>query len=194
MSNKFKVGDNVRCIRGSIDGNKLMSGLYYTITAVSGNGIYVDVEGNGYVSTDLSWFADRFEPASDAPGKAAYAPPPRKFKVGDRVKCINPAGVLEAGTVYVVEDVSACSTDYRVHLQGHRRGAGFFERRFELAPEAPRECRISRNGTIGSSRYQTTEAAAAQARSTFNDGAEFDIVEIVTVSKHVVRKVVEARA
>lgn len=73
---KFKVGDKVKCIRGSTFNPALVEGEIHTVYGLhNGNSIYVDPE------CDIWWFASRFE----------LVEPARKFdpKPGDTIVCNN---------------------------------------------------------------------------------------------------------
>ncbi|MGA4005333.1 hypothetical protein ACI2US_03065 [Ralstonia nicotianae] len=195
MSNKFKVGDKVVVKAGQEGGVRskydVEAGKTYTVTSINGTGCL------RFAEKATPWGLDRYPPAHDPARFELAQQPGHKFKVGDRVRLLESvcSGLLIPGQVYTVRALrgSPHSTPKGVYLEGFSNYDWWFEHRFELVPEVPREYRLSRNGSIAASRHRTTEAAAEAARSLYNDGVEFDIVEVVTVSKHTVRKVVEVR-
>lgn len=97
MTNPFKAGDRVRCIRGS--GRALHQGAKYTVTKVSGPYVYLDPAGFGG-----GWACNRFELVISAPSS------PVSFKAGDRVRCLHNCGnQFTEGKIYEV------AKDYQGH-------------------------------------------------------------------------------
>ncbi|CAH0444307.1 hypothetical protein LMG10661_00786 [Ralstonia syzygii subsp. syzygii] len=248
MSNKFKVGDKVRCVRA--DGI-LIVGSVYEISGVSSSGHAVGVGG----SKANDWYADRF---------VLVESQDRKFKVGDKVKVVGSTGMLIAGSVHEVAEVSVGDfpTDYRVHLVGTPKGLGYYENRFELAQSAPaaphkpkatgfavgskvilrdqskytgqwagpmlvmgtgggiisckhlahnlpggfpgaelvayeeppREFRLRNigGGVNSTKKFDSLDDAVEHGRKNFNEGVEFEVVEMLPVAKYKVSKTVEA--
>lgn len=219
MSNTFKVGDKVIVKTGREHGTggchspwSVEAGKVYTIKTIS-------VFGNlRFEEKDAPAPNDSKPPAHDparfelAPAQAPTVPP---FKVGDKVQYKGGDSWMESdagkkvGDVLTVARVSDNNSlygnnypadhPYRYslafeelsHFTWHMRYAG----RFGSAPEPVRDFRLARNGgVVHPASFKTEEAATEAARKAYSDGQEFDIVEVVTVSKHTVRKVVEARA
>lgn len=78
MSNTFKVGDKVRCVRTGRNGLLTLGGEY-VISTVSYDGTNVGVNG----SRSADWYADRFVLAESTPPKPA--PKATDFAVGSKV-------------------------------------------------------------------------------------------------------------
>ncbi|MHA6907402.1 hypothetical protein ACQUJS_03050 [Ralstonia pseudosolanacearum] len=197
MSNKFKVGDKVIVKPGQEGGlyNKYAAeaGKTYTITSITGAGSL------RFAEKATPWGFDTLPPAHDpARFELAAQQPSRKFKVGDRVRLLEPvtSNSLTAGQVYTVRALrdSSHPPHQGVYLEGFNGEYDWwYEYRFELVPEAPRDFRLMCKGVLPRS-FATPESASEHARKVFNDGEDFSVVEVVLVSKHTVRKVVEARA
>jgi hypothetical protein len=121
--NKFQVGDRVNAV--SIDSYATEKGLHncnYRVREVGYNGM-IKVEGLD------AWFADtRFKLIEAA----------RKFKPGDKVRCIRKAGMLENGSVYEVLRYSAAlfpgDSSPRLFLKGIENQE-WYEDRFVLAEQ-----------------------------------------------------------
>ncbi|MDO3559421.1 hypothetical protein [Ralstonia pseudosolanacearum] len=195
MSNKFKVGDKVRIkevdswlIRhGKNAGDVLTVNRVVKATFEVGRILLVFDELLA-AAPGHERFSERFELVPDEPA--------RKFKVGDRVRCVLAGGYPEVSTgeVFVVAGYDALQDGaWLLKLEERGRGSSYYEHRFEPHVEPPRDYRLMRNGNIASTPHTTPEEVADYARKSLSDSVEFDIVEIVTVSKHTVRKVVEAR-
>lgn len=253
MSNKFKKGDKVRCIRPTSGSTRypLVLNEIYTVGLDQFLGSTVRVNGG-------DWFADRFV-LVESQG--------RKFKVGDKVKVVGSTGLLVAGSVHEVAEISVGDfpTDYRVHLVGIPKGQGYYENRFELAQvaptappkpkapdfavgskvvlrdqskyegkwagpmvvthdgtslvtckhpahtlggcsfypteltaceEPPREFRLRNigGGVNNTKKFDALEDAVEHGRKNLNEGVEFEVVEVLSVTKYKVCKTVEAIA
>ncbi|QIK18310.1 hypothetical protein G7968_07645 [Ralstonia solanacearum] len=180
MSNKFKVGDKVRCVRGTNSSRKLNEGGIYEVSTDQ-YGAYVGIVGIG-----SDWFASRFE-------LVQAAQPTRPLQAGDKVRCIdNDGGAKVHITVDQEYEVERVIPGGFLVLKGVV--GDYWAHRFNRVQPVPRDYRLMRNGCIASTGHKTPEEVAEYARKNSPDGMEFDIVEVVTVSKHTVRKVVEARA
>ncbi len=131
-----------------------------------------------------------------------------KFKVGDKVIAkpyharsqIGYRGRFDVivGQVYTIKSITDWGNlrfeEKNTPAPGENQPPAHSAARFELAPEVPRDFRIQRNGSVQSSPYKTQESAIEAGRAAYGDNVEFEVVEVVVVSKNVVRKVVEARA
>ncbi|MHA6837761.1 hypothetical protein [Ralstonia pseudosolanacearum] len=68
---------------------------------------------------------------------------------------------------------------------------GFLPSEITAYEEPPRDFRVQRNGIVNSVSHKTQDAAAEAARKNLVEGAEFTVVELVTVAQYKVNKVLE---
>ncbi|MHA6903302.1 hypothetical protein ACJBUE_20805 (plasmid) [Ralstonia syzygii subsp. celebesensis] len=195
MSNTFKKGDKVVAAPGMARSTvsreyDVVEGRVYTVKSIS------DTTGNLRFEEKDTIRAGGAVPPAHRRGRFVLAPaagsPSRAFEPGDKLRCIRGTGhTLIVGHAYSVESADG----EFVHLEG--AVGGWDVARFVLEqPAPPRDYRLMCKGVLPRS-FETpeaaAEAAAEAARKMFNDGEDFSIVELTTVSKHTVRKVVEAR-
>ncbi len=211
MSNKFKVGDKVRIKEvdawllrhGKNVGDELTVARIQVSRFELGR-ILLVFEELLSKAPNHERFSERFE--------LAPAVPP--FKVGDKVRVKVDAqhpdhkGVqhyAREGVIGVVMggptpagsmDVEFDRDDVRVtaNVTSPRVCQYVNPANLELFVEPPRDFRRVINGNVGSASFKSAEVAIEAARQAIGEGTEFDIVEVVVVSKHTVRKVGEARA
>lgn len=118
----FKKGDLLKCV--SEDGHPLLElGKVYvayedSYTSVNGKNQCIHVKGVPYLL-----YTHRFERMN-------------KFRVGDKVVCVDPSGGLDRGRQYVVKRVFESLDDYFVDVEDEfgETHHGFYQDRFELAP------------------------------------------------------------
>ncbi|WP_247537466.1 hypothetical protein [Ralstonia pseudosolanacearum] len=194
MSNKFKVGDKVIVKagreRGFHDKFTVQAGVVYTVKSIASTG------GLRFAEKDKPAAGEYAPPAHDPVRfelASAQAVPAQEFKSGDKVRCIDNDNGLRSG-IKVGSEYEVQSTEPGGYVMLKGVFGDYYARRFELVPEVPRDFRVRRSGTIGSTPYKTTEDAAEAGRKNYSDNVEFEVVEVVVVSKNVVRKIVEARA
>jgi hypothetical protein len=99
---KFKVGDTVKCIRGTVTSKTLIEGNLYVIIDISNSRNEVQIVGEEGVK--LWWYNDRFELyTKDMDKKQQYLELQKKFleltklKVGDKVIVTNTAKPYQHG-------------------------------------------------------------------------------------------------
>ncbi|BCL97655.1 hypothetical protein MAFF211491_21070 [Ralstonia solanacearum] len=186
MSNTFKVGDKVRCVRTGRNGLLTLGGEY-VISTVSYDGTNVGVNG----SRSADWYADRFVLAESTPPKPA--PKATDFAVGSKVM-VGDQSKYDGKWAGPMEVKATNANFVTCKHPAYALTGAFFPTELVAYQEPPRDYRISRNNQLAAASFKTPEEAAEAGRRNYNDGTEFDIVEVVTVSKHTVRKVLEARA
>lgn len=125
---KFKVGDKVVCVddEGHLHG-VIEVGKIYTVTGGDSTTVSL-AEIGSYWKPKESRFEIYQEPTKEEPTVT------HKFKVGDKVKCIDaaPYNILKTGNIYTVADTSEPELIYLKELMG-----GYCLTRFELFLEAP---------------------------------------------------------
>lgn len=187
MSNKFKVGDKVRCVRGHA--GLLYTGEIYVVRGIDSIYSYVYLVGG---ALGHGWHTSRFELVSSAP---ATPPKPQAsdFAVGSKVM-VGDQSKYDGKWAGPMEVKATNSNFVTCKHPAYALTGAFYPTELVAYQEPPREFRLSRNGSIAGTAHKTPEEVAEYARKNLSDSVEFEIVEVVTVSKHTVRKVVEARA
>ena len=175
----FKLGDRVRCVRGSTSGDLLL-GETYIIDHVTKNGFC------SVIGLTNSCSVDRFELVGDVERTV------NPFNVGDRVRVVKPAiGPYMEGHDMRVGDIHTIESTYlqrtgageraMVRLAGMPdRWDGWFANRFELAVPAD----------FWDPARHTRRPMVTQAPFTY-EGAAFAVLLLINVVQHMQPRWVE---